>query len=91
MSVKCPYCGEEMEPDKRVSMAGAVFLNTFYCLYYYWFKDRHCPACNHVLAKDDLQNYLDPDNTWKWLSAVQVIVSLLVIMVSIMIVFSYLY
>jgi len=91
VSVKCPYCEVEMEPDKRVSMAGAVFLNTLYCLYYYWFKNRHCPACNHVLTQDDLQNYIDPDNTWKRLSAVQVIVSLLVIMMSIYLVFTYMY
>jgi len=80
MSIKCPYCGEEVEPDRRVSMARAMFLSALYCPYYYWFKNRHCPACLHTLTNADLQGYPDPDNTWKWLSAIPSVLILLSIL-----------
>jgi len=82
MVIECPHCKEEVEPDRRVSMAGVLFLSTFYCLYYYWIKKRHCPACNHDLTSDDLQGYQDPDKTWKLLSAVPIILVLLLIILS---------
>jgi len=77
--MNCPHCSEEIEPDKRVSMAGASFLNAFYIPYYYWIKKRHCPACNRALTSADLQGYPDPDNTWKLLSAIPVILLILTI------------
>ena len=63
-------------------MAGALFLSNLYCLYYYWFKKRHCPACNHDLIGDDLKDYVDPDKNWKLLSAVPIILVLLLIIFS---------
>lgn len=79
-SVICPYCAGEIVPDKRVSMAGAAFLSALYIPYYYWFKNRHCPVCKHTLTGADLQGYQDPDNTWKMLSAIPIILFILVIL-----------
>lgn len=76
-SVICPHCAVEIVPDRRVSMAGAAFFNALYIPYYYWFKNRYCPACNRALTNADLQGYRDPDNTWKLLSAIPAILFLL--------------
>ena len=81
MSIKCPHCNKEVEPDRRVSMAGASFLSALYIPYYYWFKKRHCPDCLRALTNADMQGWPDPDNTWKWLSAIPAILLLLSILI----------
>lgn len=80
LSVKCPHCEEEVEPDKRVSMAGAAFLAPLYIPYYYWIKKKYCPECKRELSSSDLAGYPDPDNTWKWLSIVPAALILLAIL-----------
>ena len=81
-SVICPYCTEEIIPDKRVSMAGAAFLSALYIPYYYWLKNRHCPVCKHDLTGADLQGYNDPDKIWKILSAIPAILLILIVLSS---------
>ena len=81
-SVICSYCSGEIVPDKRVSMAGAIFLSPLYVPYYYWLKNRHCPICKHELKGADLQGYDDPDKIWKLLSAIPAILLILSVLLS---------
>jgi hypothetical protein len=75
--VLCDSCKNEVSPAKAVSMAGALFLNQLYVLYYYWIKGRHCPQCGHKFTKQELGSYKDPDRTWKYLSAVPIVLMIL--------------
>jgi len=80
--IMCPYCEEEITPDRRVSMGGAVFFTGLYILYYYWIKKHRCPACDRGLTVSDMKGYNDPDKQWKILSAIPIILFILIMLLA---------
>jgi len=64
----CPKCNIEIPPTKSPSIAGVILLSGIYVIYYYLFKNRHCPICFHLFSKEELQSYKEPDSGWQLLS-----------------------
>lgn len=85
--IKCPNCGYEGQPMKSPSMAGALLLGLFYAAYYYWFKGRFCASCGRSYSNEELkaQSYADPDNTYK----IIMLVIIVLWVIGIMSIFSY--